>query len=270
MARTTLLEDLAGGVLTVTLDRPRQRNAFNLQMWDDLRDALRDAQETDAVHAVIVTGAPGAFTAGQDLGEMSKPPAGAGPGRGFGPFIDRLTRFDKPLLAAVNGVGVGIGVTLLLHCDIVYIAEGARLRAPFVTLGVVPEAGSTFLLPSVIGWQRAAELLFTAEWIDARRAVEIGLASRVLSPAELLPAIRERAALIASHPLGSLRHTKRLLLATRSDAVRAALDREHRVFAQRIGSPENREALRAFFEKRAPSFTGISPDDRAPHGGEES
>jgi len=266
MSRTTVLEQLDAGVLTITLNRPRQRNAFNLQMWDELRDALRDAQESDAVRAVVVTGAEGAFTGGQDLGEMAKPPTGAGPDRGFGPFIDRLTRFDKPLLAAVNGVGVGIGVTLLLHCDIVYVAEGARLRAPFVTLGVVPEAGSTFLLPYVIGWQRAAEILFTAEWIDARRAVELGLASRVFAPGDLLPAIRERAAAIAAQPLGSLRHTKRLLLATRDDAVRAALGREHHVFARRVGSPENREAIRAFFEKRPPDFTGVSPEDRGPRG----
>jgi enoyl-CoA hydratase/carnithine racemase len=264
MPRATVLEELSQGVLTITLDRPRQRNAFNLQMWDDLRDALRDAQESDAIRAVIVTGAAGAFTGGQDLGEMAKPPAGVGPDRGFPPFIDRLTRFDKPLLAAVNGVGVGIGLTFLLHCDIVFVAEGARLRAPFIPLGVVPEAGSTFLLPYVIGWQRAAEVLFTAEWIDARRAVEIGLASRVCSPEALLPEIRAKAAAIATQPLGSLRHSKQLLLATREDAVRAALAREHRVFARRLGSPENREAIRAFFEKRPADFTSVSPEDRGP------
>lgn len=268
MARATVLETLAGGVLTLTLHRPRQRNAFNLDMWDDLRDALRDAQDSDSVGAVVVTGSDGAFTGGQDLAELARPPADAGPDRGFGPFIDRLTRFDKPLLAAVNGVGVGIGLTFLLHCDIVYVAEGARLRAPFVTLGVVPEAASSFLLPYVIGWQRAAEILFTADWIDAPRAVALGLASRVCAPDELLPAIQERAAAIAAQPLGALRHTKRLLLATRSDAVRAALDREHRVFARRVGSPENREAIRAFFEKRPPRFAGISPEDRETHDDE--
>jgi enoyl-CoA hydratase/carnithine racemase len=266
MARETVLEELVAGVLTITLNRPRQRNAFNLQMWDETRDALHEAQQNDHVRAVIVTGAEGAFTGGQDLGEMAKPPAGVGPDHGFPSFIDRLCRFDKPLLAAVNGVGVGIGLTLLLHCDVVYVAEGARLRAPFLPLGVVPEAGSTFLLPYVIGWQRAAELLFTAEWIEAPRAVELGLASRVCAPDELLPAIRARAAAIAAQPLGSLRHTKRLLLATRDDQVRAALEREHRAFALRVGSPENAEAIRAFFEKRTPDFTNVSPEDRLPRG----
>ena len=270
MARATVLEELSQGVLTITFNRPRQRNAFNLQMWDDVRDALQEAQDSDTVRAVIVTGAEGAFTGGQDLGEMAKPPAGIGPEHGFPSFIDRLLRFDKPLLAAVNGVGVGIGLTFLLHCDIVYVAEGARLRAPFIPLGVVPEAGSTFLLPYVIGWQRAAEILFTAEWIDAQRAVELGLASRVCTPDELLPAIRARATAIAAQPLGSLRHTKRLLLATRSDAVSAALKREHQTFARRVGSPENREAVRAFFEKRPPDFANVSPEDRGPRGTEEA
>jgi enoyl-CoA hydratase/carnithine racemase len=146
------------------------------------------------------------------------------------------------------------------------VAEGARLRAPFIPLGVVPEAGSTFLLPYVIGWQRAAEILFTAEWIDAKHAVELGLASRVCAADELLPAIRARATAIAAQPLGSLRHTKRLLLATRSDAVSAALEREHRTFALRVGSPENQEAVRAFFEKRPPDFANVSPKDRGPRG----
>jgi enoyl-CoA hydratase/carnithine racemase len=264
MARETVIEERSEGVLTITLHRPRQRNAFNVQMWDDTRDALRDAQEDDRIRAVVVTGSEGSFTGGQDLGEMAKPPVGLGPGHGFPPFIERLCAFDKPLLAAVNGVGVGIGLTFLLHCDVVFIAEGARLRAPFLPLGVVPEAGSTFLLPFILGWQRAAEVLYTAEWIDAQRAVELGLASRLCSPEELLPAILERARAIAAQPLGSLRHTKRLLLATRKDQVYAALEREHRAFALRVGSPENVEAIRAFFEKRTPDFAGVSSEDRAP------
>jgi enoyl-CoA hydratase/carnithine racemase len=262
MARDTLLEQIENGVLTITFNRPRQRNAFNVQMWDETRDALREAQDRDDVRVVIVTGSEGAFTGGQDLGEMAKPPSGIGPDHGFPSFIDRLCRFDKPLLAAVNGVGVGIGLTLLLHCDIVFVAESARLRAPFLQLGVVPEAGSTFLLPYVIGWQRAAEILFTAEWIDAPRAVALGLASRLCTSETLLPELHRLATTVAAQPLGSLRHTKRLLLATRSEAVQAALEREHRAFGLRVGSPENVEAIRAFFEKRTPDFSAVSPEDR--------
>jgi enoyl-CoA hydratase/carnithine racemase len=265
MKRETVIEEVDGGVAFLVLSRPAQRNAFNNQMYDELRDALRDAQENDGVRVVVITGAPGAFSAGQDLGEMGKPPVEPGE-HGFGPFMDRLCQFDKPLLAAVNGVGVGIGLTLLLHCDIVYIAEGARLRAPFVPLGVVPEAASSYLLPSLIGHPRAAEVFYTAAWIDAARAVELGIAARICGPEELMPAIRATAAEIAAQPLGALRHTRRLLLAARSDAVRAARARENETFAHRLGSPENLEAVRAFFEKRPPDFSRVPPD-RSTRGG---
>ena len=142
-ARDTVLEEREGAVLVLTMNRPRQRNAFNRQMWHELRDALRDAQEDAAVRAVVVTGAPGAFSAGQDLGEMS-----GTEDPGFGAFMDRLCQFDKPLLAAVNGVGVGIGLTLLLHCDVVYIAERTYVMGwdcclyaiPITTGGIVSGA----------------------------------------------------------------------------------------------------------------------------------
>ena len=262
MARETVVEESGeDGVRLLTLHRPRQKNAFDEAMWREARDALADAQESDAVRAVIVTGAGDAFSAGQDLGQMAAPPPGEPPG--FSSFMDRLTAFDKPLLAAVNGVGVGIGLTLLLHCDVVWIAEGARLRAPFVPLGVVPEAASSYLLPLQLGHQRAAELLYTAEWIDAGRAVELGIASRSLPRERLLPELRALAARIAAQPLGSLRWTKRLLLAVRADGIRAARAREDAGFAARVGSPENREALRAFLEKRPADFRGVSPSDRS-------
>jgi len=248
--RETVLEARDGGVLVLTLNRPRQRNAFNRRMWHDLRDALRDAQDDPAVRTVVITGSPGAFSAGQDLGEMT----GVDEDPGFGSFMDRLCTFDKPLLAAVNGVGVGIGLTLLLHCDVVFIAEGARLRPPFVTLGVVPEAASSYLLPAVIGWQRAAEVLFTADWIDAPRAVELGIASRLCPPATLLAETRALATRIAAQPPQAVQHTKRLLIATRQDQIRAARAREDQAFTERIGTPENLEAIQAFFEKRPPNF----------------
>jgi enoyl-CoA hydratase/carnithine racemase len=250
--RETVLEERDGGVLLLTLNRPRQRNAFNRQMWHELRDALAEAQADSAVRAVLVTGAPGAFSAGQDLGEMT-----GDEDPGFGTFMDRLCEFDKPLVAAVNGVGVGIGLTLLLHCDIVYIAEGARLRPPFVTLGVVPEAASSYLLPVTLGWQRAAEVLFTADWIDAAHAVELGIASRLYAPDELLPAARGVAARIALQPPQAVRHTKRLLMATRAEHIRAARAREDQAFTERVGSAENLEAITAFFEKRAPDFSKL-------------
>ncbi|RIL06901.1 MAG: hypothetical protein DCC71_04990 [Proteobacteria bacterium] len=260
MSRTRVVERLAEGVLELELHRPERKNAFDETMWREARDALADAQRDDAVRAVIVTGAGDAFSAGQDLGQMNAPPGDGPPG--FPSFMDRLVAFDKPLLAAVNGVGVGIGLTLLLHCDVVWMAEEARLRAPFVPLGVVPEAASSYLLPLQLGHQRAAELLFTAEWIDAPRAVELGLATRVLPRARLLPELRALAAKIAAQPLGSLRWTKRMLLAVREEGVRAARQREDAAFLVRVGSPENQEALRAFLEKRPADFRGVPPTDR--------
>lgn len=261
MARETVLEDLTDGVLTLAWNRPQRKNAFDERMWREAAEALRAACDDDRVRAVVVTGAGEAFTAGQDLGEMARPAVGDD-GPGFPRFMDALVAFDKPLLAAVNGVGVGIGLTMLLHCDVVWMAEEARLRAPFVTLGVVPEAASSYLLPLQLGHQRAAELLYTAEWIDAARALELGLVSRVLPRVRLLGELRGLAARIAAQPLGALRHTKRLLLAVRREGIAAARAREDATFALRVGSPENVEALRAFFEKRPADFTRVPAGDR--------
>ena len=251
--RETVLVERDGGVAVVTWNRPRQRNAFNQQMWTEGRDTLRDLLDDGQVRAVILTGAGDAFSAGQDLGEMTSAPAEGE--HGFPGFMEALIGFDKPLIAAVNGVGVGIGLTMLLHCDIVYVSERARLRVPFVPLGVVPEAASSYLLPAIVGWQRAAEVLFTADWINATRAVELGIASRLYPAAELLPAARAIAGRIATGPLGAIRHTKRLLLATRGEQVHAARAREDAAFAERIGTPENLEAVAAFFAKRPPKFS---------------
>jgi enoyl-CoA hydratase/carnithine racemase len=246
MSRTTLLEENRDGVLLLTLNRPARRNAFNDQQYDDLRAALAEAQEDGGTRVVVLTGAGGAFSAGQDIDEM-------GSGRSFTPFVDQLSVFDKPLIAAVNGVAVGIGLTLLPHCDIVYVGESARLRAPFTALGLVCEAGSSLLLPLVIGPQRAAEVLFTAHWIDAEQAVALGLAARALPDQELLPAALATAREIAAQPLAAVQQTKRLLLATRTEALRAARAREDTVQARRLGSPENVAAIRAFQAKRKPS-----------------
>ncbi len=253
MSRDTVLLDRDGGVAVVTWNRPRQRNAFNQRMWLEGRDTLRELLDDDGVRAVVVTGAGESFSAGQDLGEMTTAPTDGE--HGFSGFMDVLCAFDKPLVAAVNGVGVGIGLTMLLHCDIVYVADTARLRAPFIPLGVVPEAASSYMLPLVVGYQPAAEILFTADWIDASRAVALGIASRVLAAAKLVSAARATAAKIAAGPIGAIRHTKRLLLATRAEAVRHAREREDRAFEERIGTAENLEAITAFFEKRPPDFT---------------
>ncbi len=264
MPRATVIEELSAGVLLLTLNRPERKNAFNNEMWCDLRDALRQAHDDDRVRVVVVTGAGNAFSAGQDLGEMIDGGTAETAGtHGFSSFMDHLCTFDKPLIAAVNGVGVGIGLTFLLHCDFVYIARGARLRAPFVTLGVVPEAASSFLLPGLIGYRNAIALLFESDFISAERAAELGIATQVCDPAALLPTALAHAREVAAKPLGSLRWTKRLLLATRQDAVAAARRREDAAFAVRVGSPENLEAVSAFFEKRAADFSNVPATDRS-------
>ena len=263
MGRETVLEARAGFVLTLTLNRPAQKNAFNTVLWRELRDALREARADASVRAVVLTGAGSAFSAGQDLSEMAQAPApgtalASGAAHPFGEFLDELCAFDKPLIAAVNGVAVGIGLTILLHCDFAYVAEGVRLRAPFVTLGVVPEAAASHLLPFVIGWRNAIELLYGDGWLSAARAVELGLANQLCAPAELMAVAQAKAAQIAALPPEALRHTKRLLLATRDAEVRNARAREDAAFRVRVGSPENLEAVRAFFEKRAPDFTNLA------------
>jgi enoyl-CoA hydratase/carnithine racemase len=257
MTRETVLLDLDdAGVARVTWNRPQRRNAFDRTMWCEARDLLRALQDDPRARVVIVTGAGEAFSAGQDLGEMSAATGDAE--HPFGSFMDALVAFDKPLLAAVNGVGVGIGLTMLLHCDVVYASEQARLRAPFIPLGVVPEAAASYLLPLIVGYQRAAEVLYTGDWIDARRAVELGIAARVCAPADLVPAVTAVARRIAAGPIGAIRHTKRLLLATRAEQVRAARAREDAAFVERVGTPENLEAISAFFAKRPPDFSNIA------------
>jgi enoyl-CoA hydratase/carnithine racemase len=263
-SRQTVLAELdADGVLVLTLNRPQARNAFDRQQWREAREALTEALADNAVRVVVITGAGDSFTAGQDLKEMSTmDTSDPDSENGFSAFMDVLCSFDKPLVAAVNGVGVGIGITLLLHCDYVYIAEGARLRAPFITLGVVPEAASSFLFPLIVGWRNAVDLLFESDFIDARRAVELGLAGELCTREDVLAQAVARARHLAAKPLGSLRATKRLLLATRSDQVAAARRREDAAFMGRIGSAENMEAVMAFLAKRPPDFRTVPPDDK--------
>jgi enoyl-CoA hydratase/carnithine racemase len=248
-------------VRLVTLSRPEVLNAFDTRMWNAFADALTGAAASPYVAAVVVTGEGRAFSAGQDLGEMASMggliPAGGpgapGPadGHGFARCMDALVGFDKPLLAAVNGVGVGFGLTLLLHCDVVLIADGARLKAPFVSLGVVPEAASSYLLPEVMGWQAAAHALFTADWIDAQQAVATGLAWRRCAPERLLTETMAVAGAIAAHPIEALVATKQLIRASRVEPVAAARRREDDAFRRMVGAPANKAALESFLAKPA-------------------
>jgi enoyl-CoA hydratase/carnithine racemase len=257
-AEPRLLRQLEDGVLLLTLNRPRKKNAFDDPQWDALRDALRDAREDDGVAVVVVTGAGGDFSAGVDLASFGGgPPREDGKPNGYYGLMEALVAFDKPLIAAARGVGVGIGATFLFHCDVVYLGESARLRLPFVALGLVPEGGSSYLLQQVIGARRAAELFYTAEWIDASRALESGIATRVLPDALLLDAALAKAREIARHPVSALRATKRTLKRAHEAGLRAALEAEDAGMSAQAGSPENVEAVRAFLEKRPPDFAKL-------------
>ncbi len=252
-----------GRIRRLTFNRPDTLNAFNDDLYDAVRAALRAAADDPDVAVVVISGSGRAFSAGQDLAELAKPRRhDDGERHGFGPFIETLESFPKPLIAAVNGIAVGIGLTLLPHCDLVLVSEKARLRAPFVSLGVTAEAGSTALLPATIGWQATARLLYTASWIEGPEAVRIGLAWRCVPEERLLTETLAVAAEIAAMPIDSLVGTKQLLLASRLDAVRAARQRENVIFGSLAGGPANREALKAFREKRPPDFTKLATSSK--------
>jgi enoyl-CoA hydratase/carnithine racemase len=249
-------------VCLLTLNRPKALNAFNDDLYDALRVALEEAATSPEIAVVVLTGSGRAFSAGQDLAELETPRRhDDGLKHGFPPFIECVETFPKPLIAAVNGIGIGIGLTILPHCDLVLIADDARIRAPFVSLGVTAEAGSTHLLPETIGWQETAHLLYTASWLDASHAVTSGIAWRSFPGDSLLDAALETAGEIAAMPIASLVGTKKLLLDARLDAVRAARDRENVTFARLAGGPANKEAIAAFKEKREPDFTNLVPED---------
>ena len=240
--------DDADGVRLVTWNRPEARNAMNDALWDATRDALVGAQDDPSVGCVVLTGSGQAFTAGQALGEMLEPPEHDDDQlHGYRGLIPVLEAFDKPLLAAVNGVAVGFGATVLPYCDIVWVARDARLKVPFMTLGVTTEAGGSVLLPLRMGWQAAAHFVFTADWMSADEAVACGLAWKVSEPDALLDDVMGTARTIGAMPVDSLQTTKRLMVAGRIDAVRAAREREDVEFVRLVGSAANAEALAEFF-----------------------
>jgi enoyl-CoA hydratase/carnithine racemase len=223
-------------VRLVTFDRPEALNAMDTALYRATAGALEAARDDDEVSVVILTGAGRAFCAGQDLDEMARLAAGETTESGFPDLLAALETFDKPLMAAVNGPAVGIGFTMLAHCDLVLVAESARFRTPFAPMGVPPEAASSVLFPMAMGWQRAARLLFSGDWVSPDEAVEWGLALEVVDPEELLDRAWSMAAGIATSPLVALRAIKATMLAGRADAVAAARAREEAAFAELLSS----------------------------------
>ena len=246
------------GVATIEIARPEKKNALTVAMYQAMADALLAAQADAAVRAVLITGQPGIFTAGNDIEDfMSRVPAASGDllDSPVFKFMFALAGIDKPVVAAVTGAAIGIGTTMLLHCDLVYVSDEARLAMPFVSLGLVPEFASSLIVPRLLGNVRGAEKLLLGDPLTAAEAVELGIANAVLPAGEVASHARRVAERFNALPPGAVRETKKLLRRASADEVSATIAVEAELFGQRLRSPEAMEAFQAFFQKRKPDFS---------------
>jgi enoyl-CoA hydratase/carnithine racemase len=243
------------GVLTLVIDRPAKKNSLTEAMYEALADALESAQSDGQVRVVLLRSQGDMFCAGNDVGEFAAVAMGGAAPRQVMRFLRALVGASKPILAAVQGRAVGIGTTLLLHCDYVVLAEDARLSTPFVQLALVPEAASSLLLPGRIGHQRAFAMFALGDPVDAKAALAWGLANAVVAPAELVATAEAVARRLAALPLGALVATKKLMRS--ADAITAQLAAESEIFVERLKTAEAREAFTAFAERRAPNFAKL-------------
>jgi len=240
-------------VARIRFDRLDKKNAITVEMYAQLGAALAAAEADAQVRSVLLHGSADCFTAGNDVADFLNAPRnpGSSPARAL---FDTLPQMKKPVVAAVGGPAVGIGSTMLLHCDLVYAAPNARFQLPFVPLGIVPEFGSTFLLPLIAGYQRAAKLLLLGQPFTAQEACEAGIVTAVVPQENLLSEAEKVALALAALPPESIRLTKRLMKARHAQALAATIEEETRIFTERLTSPEAKEALTAFLEKRKPNF----------------
>jgi len=247
--------DLQNGVLHLILNRPEKKNALTSAMYTSLVEALARADSDDSIRVIVLRGNGDSFTAGNDIEDFVQKPW---QGQSVPPaeqFIRAVAFARKPVIAAAHGLAVGIGTTILLHCDLVYAAEETRFMMPFINLAIIPEAGSTLLLPNMIGHQRAAELFLLAEPFSAQRAYELGIVNRVLPASDLLSAVDAAAQTLTEKPAAAIRLAKQMM----KQHLRADLDRVIReevlAIAGQLESPETGEALNAFLQKRKPDFS---------------
>ncbi len=251
-----LQTSLEGGVYSVRFNRPQKKNALTLAMYDALCAALKDASERPEARVLCLSGNGECFTSGNDLADFAgNPPTGED--SPVFRYLLALAAFEKPLVAAVDGVAVGVGVTMLLHFDLVYASDRARFSLPFINLAVVPEGASTLLLPARAGALLANELFLFGEPFDAATAQSARLVNKVVPAAQLAPHVQERCAALAAKPRAAVAATKKLLREANGDAVLATLRREGAIFMERVQSPEALEAFTAFFEKRKPDFSKL-------------
>jgi enoyl-CoA hydratase/carnithine racemase len=244
----------ANGILTITFNRPDKKNAITVAMYQTIADALKDAECDAGVRAILFTGKSEIFTAGNDLDDFLKNPPQSTKSPVY-QFIQDLSHATKPVIAAVSGLAVGIGTTLLLHCDLVYAADNAKFSMPFAKLGLCPEFASSLLLPQIAGYQRAAEKLMLGEAFSAQEACAMGFVNKILPSAEVLAFAQGQAAKLVALPTSSLQATKRLMKGKQIAAIEAKIKEESVLFSEMLLSKEAKEAFTAFFEKRKPDFT---------------
>lgn len=245
--------DLADRILTITIARPERKNALTQAMYGKMADAINGANDDKAVRAIVFTGEGDMFTAGNDLNDFAsieERESGTPP---VTRFLNAIRDAEKPIIAAVNGPGIGVGLTMLLHCDIAYAAASANFRTPFSQLGLVPEAGSSLLLPRMVGRSMANDLLLGGRILSADEALACGLVSRVVPDGELMDAAMKTARIIANSPPSAIRKSKALINMNR-DEIAQQMQTEGKVFAAQLQSPEFAEAAAAFAQKRAPVF----------------
>ncbi len=250
-----ILLETQSRVLTIRINRPEKKNALTLALYSAMTAALRQGEADNAVRTILLTGTGDCFTAGNDLVDF----AGAAPGEPSVAiaFLQTLSAAQKPVVAAVNGLAIGIGATLLLHCDLVYAAATARFQFPFVNLGLCPEAASSLILPSLVGHRRASELLYFGEPFGAEAARDFGIVNQVFPDAELQTAATAKARQLAEKPPAALCATKALLKRHTEAAVAEAMAREMQQFAVLLQGPEAKEAMAAFLERRKPDFSKL-------------
>ena len=249
-----ILVHTEAGIRTITLNRVDKKNSITAAMYGAMADALASAVDDPAVRVVLFQGHETVFSAGNDIGDfLNSPPAGLD--SPVFRFLQGIATFPKPLLAAVCGPAVGVGTTMLFHCDLVYAGDNAAFSMPFVNLGLCPEAASSMLLPQMFGYHRAAEALLLGEPFMAEAALEVGLVNRVVPPGECNALAQAQARKLAAKPLSALIETKRLMKSGQAAQVAARMDEEGASFGRLMAGPAAREAFTAFMEKRKPDFS---------------
>lgn len=253
-----VITEVRDQIQIVRLNRPERKNALSKAMYAALADAITSAESDADIRCTLITGTDQCFTAGNDLADFTAGPASDFENSPAGRFLFSLANAEKPVVAAVNGPAVGIGTTMLLHCDLVFAGNNTGFQMPFVNLGLCPEGGSSLLLPEWLGRVRAAELLLLGGTFDAPKAAEMGLINRVCDPAATESEALAACAQLAAQPPAAIRATKRLLNRRNTAELREALLTEGAQFSERLKSPEAAEAFRAFAEKRKPDFSAFS------------